>query len=58
MIVSPGSQVAMKAYRLAIAPDGTRTSAYRAPNTSAASSAAMTSICSMASRPISYLSPG
>jgi hypothetical protein len=35
MMVSPGSQIAMNAYRLAIAPDGTRTSAYRALNTSA-----------------------
>ena len=58
MIVSPGRQVAMKTYRLASAPEPTRTSAYFAPNTSAASSAAITSMRSIASSPISYLSPG
>jgi hypothetical protein len=58
MIVSPGWQVAMKPMRLASAPEGTRISAWAAPKTSAASSAAITSISSIASSPISYLSPG
>jgi hypothetical protein len=58
MIASPGFASAMNPYRFAIAPDATRISAYRAPNTSAASSAAITSISSIASSPISYLSPG
>ena len=39
MMVSPAWQVAMKTYRLLSAPEATRTSAWRAPNTSAASSA-------------------
>ena len=42
----------------AIAPEEQRISANVAPNTSAASSAAITSISSIASSPISYLSPG
>ncbi len=58
MIESPGSQHAMNEYRLASAPDPIRTSAYGASKTSAASSAAITSICSTASRPISYFAPG
>lgn len=57
MITSPGWQVAMKAYKLASAPEPTRTSAYRASKTSALSSAAMISICSMASSPVSYCPP-
>lgn len=44
MRVSPGRQVAMKTQRLARAPEPTRASAERALKTSAASSAAMTSM--------------
>jgi hypothetical protein len=58
MITFPGSQHARKEYRVASAPDPTRTSAYAARKTRAARAAATTSICSMASRPISYFSPG
>jgi 1-acyl-sn-glycerol-3-phosphate acyltransferase len=58
MIVSPGLQIAMKPNKLAIAPEGTRISAYFASNTSAHSAAAIPSISSIASSPISYLSPG
>jgi hypothetical protein len=55
MIASPGLASAMKPERFASAPDPTSISACRAPNTSAASSAAMTLI---AFSPIFYLSPG
>ena len=41
-----------------MAPEATRSSAWRAPKTSQASDAAMTSISSLATRPVSYLSPG
>ena len=58
IIVSPGLQPAIKENRFAIAPEGTLISANLEQKTSATRLEAKTSIYSIASRPISYLSPG
>ena len=56
--MSPGLQIDIKEKRFAIAPEGTLISANLEQKISATRLEATTSISSIASRPISYLSPG